>query len=360
MKIAFFTFFLDSYSGAATQAFRLAESLSAHGIKIVFFNRTNGKRRYEQRSGFIVYHYNNIVLLINAVQKEQSKGVIDIFHVHGFNVYILIMLMMLRRKIVLKTTLEGQDDYKSLLGCKSKGKWIIKRKILKGIDLNIALTEHLLNINENMIPGTCKICIPNGIDTNKYEYTSQKEVLFCIIGGVCKRKRTLEAMTYFARFYSKLPEARLFVIGPYTNFSECDNSYTMECLKLAGSIKGISMLGNVENDEIMNILKRALAIIHFSCYEGLPNAVIEAMTMNVVPIFMEGNNFSSEMLPPELLSKVTVVNENQEVEIGTITNISSSQILRTIAQEKYDLNIISKRYLSQYNHLMGINCSANA
>ena len=206
--IAYFVHNLDSYSGAAQQALLLAKNMQRN---VLFFNHNN--------KTFRRYKYSNFIEIIDLPQSKlfiilffTLKYKIKIFHFHGsFNVGMFLGTI-LQKKMILKTTLLGDDDFDTFA---SKKSWKVRYFLIKHIYKNIVLSKKLKEINSKYIDSSKIELIPNGVFLAENCPTLQeKENSFCFVGLVCERKKTYESIKYFIDNYSCNTTTKMYVVGP--------------------------------------------------------------------------------------------------------------------------------------------------
>lgn len=356
MNIAFFVVNLNSYSGASQQALLLAKNLQ-NDKKIYIFNIDNTIIE----NSFIEIKKNIYKIDIGTTSISQlyrmilliKKYDIEILHLHVLNYFIIILGKLLQKRIVLKTTMLGADDFQSKLQSKF-GK--LKLFIIKCIDINVALTEKIKNKNSNYIEMDKIIKIPNGVEIPKNN-DSKKKNYFVFIGLVCPRKSTLDSIKYFSNHYSNLSSSKLFIIGPNDvsyGIKEFDEAYYQECLKFVedNNLKDkVVFTGLLSKKEIHANLKTAKALLFFSKKEGMPNVVIEAMSYNCLPITSNIDGAAVEMFYDKkngfIISDLTT-----EISMATIDRILEQRLPYTHALEKFDIKNIAEKYNSLYNVLV--------
>jgi glycosyltransferase involved in cell wall biosynthesis len=193
----------------------------------------------------------------------------------------------------------GDDDFETISKQKF-GKlflWLIRTA-----RYNIVLSEDMLKINSRHFPRRKISKIYNGVDLPSTDVKfSEKTNSFCIVGLVCVRKNTLQAIKYFADNYADVHDAVLYICGPIDNVdsNEFSYDYVDKCKRLVSELNIVSQViftGNLDGDQLNAIYRSAKALIFFSSSEGLPNAVLEAMSFNCVPIMQELNGLSNEIL----------------------------------------------------------------
>ena len=117
MNIAYFVFNMDGYSGAAFQALTLSEVIQIkekNRFNIFFFNISPNANMFWPKI------YNNRIMLpkwrimqLFCIIYFFSKYKIKISHLHGYSIIAIISSVILRRSIILKTTLLNYDDFET-------------------------------------------------------------------------------------------------------------------------------------------------------------------------------------------------------------------------------------------------------
>lgn len=348
--IAYFVYNLNSYSGAAQQAFLLAKHLKK---KIIFFNVEN--------KNFSKWEYNNLIQIIDLPKKNifyrflivifyTFKYKIKFYHFHGLFLEMLLGVL-LRRKIILKTTLLGEDDFDSV---KKRKLSLLFLYLIKRVDKNIVLSEKLYEINSRYIDKSKIAIIPNGviIDSTPPQL-SQKEDIFCFVGIICERKRVYESIKYFIDNYSAYKTTKMYLIGPYRKTfenREINEEYVYKCFQLIhqyGLKDRIIFTGLLEKSKIIEIFKKSKALIFFSNKEGMPNAVLEAMVNNCVPITTEIGGVAREIFEDKKHGFI-LDDDFKKVGIGLINDLIEKKAPYNRVKAVFDINIIVQRYRQIY------------
>ncbi len=348
--IAYFVANIDSYSGAAQQALLLAKSLK---MNILFFNYNN--------KGYKKYAYNKLIKVIDLPENRfiqlliifwfTLKYRIKIYHFHVFFITGLFCGKILQRKMILKTTLLGDDDFDTL---SSKKYWKIKYFLLKSIYMNIVLSEKMKRINSKYIDFLKIKIIPNGVLVpNRCPLIDEKENIFCFVGIVCPRKRVYESIKYFIDNYSKNTSSKMYVIGPYNNIrhnGEFSDEYVNKCFEFVKSNKlenRIIFTNFMDKENVIKILTKSKALLFFSEREGMPNVVLEAMANNCVPIVSEKNEVVREIF--ENGKHGFILDENfKKIKIEEIDELIKIRAPYILVNNKFNINIISLLYKRIY------------
>lgn len=354
MRIGYFVYQLDNFSGAAFQALSIAKELTNE--QFVFFNQS-----YIGKTEIRKMEENIIVINLGRNKFRQPftilyyilKFKIGILHFHGFFPLFLLIGVALRKKIIVKTTLSGDDDFDSIL--KSKfGK--IKLFLLKRLDLNIVLSKYLEDINLKYLKKNKVIRIPNGVSL-KAQLDIKKEMrTFCFVGVVSERKRTYEAIEYFVRNYSHLENSKMLIVGPYESIdclSDINPVYVEKCFDLSKSIaeNKIQFLGKLTKQETQKVFQQSIALLFFSDKEGMPNVVLEAMAHNCVPIISPIQGVGYEIVDHSHNGFV-LEDLNLCVDYKTILNVQRSSSPQKKIENKFSIKSISMKYKDIYDRLL--------
>lgn len=350
--IAYFVYNLNKYSGASQQALSLAKSMKMpiailNHEKGIGFSKKKINEHVEQinlpRNRFLALFYLIFFLLINKVK---------VIHLHGFFKHGIVLGRFLRKKVILKTTLMGSDDFESLYG-KARYKKLIKF-LIGCVDVNVCLTQQLYNKNRNFIDESRIRIIPNGVDLPASVLT-QKENIFCFVGLICERKGTLESIEYYLKNYLDLPGSKMYVVGPLEGLNESDSSYVKKCHTLVaqyGATNKVVFTGNISKQDVQEIFRISKALIFFSKNEGMPNVVLEAMSNNCLPITLGLDGVVIEILGGDIDAQLTLSDLRHVIDVNVMNQIIKNSDVNSIAREKFSMDSISYLYQSLYKGLV--------
>lgn len=352
--IAFYVNKLFSYSGAALQAFNLATQINEQ-TEVIIFNLKDTKNRdlHNKNKIRIINLHGNPFLRIFSIIYYTLKYHISINHYHGWFPLEIIIGIILRRHVILKTTLVGDDDFSSLTA-KTNKKFFLKI-ILKRIAINIVLTAQMKKINQNYIKNEKILHLPNSFNFQKLSLKNEKEALtFCIVGLLSKRKRTVDAIKYFIQNYSENEKSKLYLVGPTSNqfsLSEIDQDYLMTCKDIAKDLQTkIIFTGFLNQNELFQIYALSKVLLFFSEREGMSNVLLEAMAHNCVPIVLNSNYAATNEIITHGINGF-IINQNEKVEIGMIENIFKSMAPQQTIYKDYNMTILVEKYLTLYKSL---------
>lgn len=350
--IAYFVYNLNKYSGASQQALALAKSMK---MPITILNHERGigfsKKKINEyveqinlpSNRFLALFYLIFFLAINKVK---------IIHLHGFFKHGIVLGRFLGKKIILKTTLMGSDDFESLCG-KARNKKFIKF-LIGCVDINVCLTPQLYNQNRNFIDESKIRIIPNGVELPANVLT-QKENIFCFVGLVCERKGAFESIEYYLKNYLDLPGSKMYVVGPLEGLDESDSAYVNKCYTLVSQYAAndkVIFTGNIPRQDVQEIFRISKALIFFSKNEGMPNVVLEAISKNCLPITLGLDGVTLEILGHEVDSKLTLTDPPKIINVNVMDKIIESTDVYRIAKEKFSLQTINLNYQNLYEVLI--------
>jgi hypothetical protein len=350
--ISYIVYNYFSYSGAASQAKKLASSLGRHNV--IFFNViTNSKFKFskihvkDDRLNFSVINIRGggIIRLLQFIYFFLRYKV-KLVHLHGFHRDALISAYLLKKKILLKSTLDGKDDFDTLLNGKSK---FINRFLLSKITFNNSLTTqiHNKNIQHSLTVPIDKI--PNGIHCpTSNELMEEKQRIIIIVGAVIPRKNTLLGIQFFKDVFLSRGY-KLYIIGPLnTQNSEGDEFYSRECMESINNCEHISFLGNLTTEQLNEIYKISRFIIFLSKSEGMPNVLLEAISFNITPIVRDDDLLSKSLLPKDTNEfDISFYYENIEAaEINALKLIESQTLI--LHSKTYNIKVIANKYNEVY------------
>ncbi|EGR0628374.1 glycosyltransferase family 4 protein [Vibrio cholerae] len=355
-NVLHFVYNLDKFSGAAYQAKDLVMWLRNNGSKNghSIYNRSSGcneKEYFEDGIRVIVSSGNNISHLIRTLLVIPRY---DCIHMHGYNFTVLLLSVIFRKKILLKTTLLSVDDFESLVKKKYLG--LINKFLISKVSINNPLSSSVSAINKKYISSDKLRLIPNSISIDKKFFCSsmEKENLFLIVGAVTDRKRTLESIKYYIDNYSHLKGAKLEVIGPYSEgIKELSGSYFDACMRLSKeSGCNIRFLGKVNKKEVFNRMLKAKALLFFSKFEGFGSVMIEAQSCNCVPIVTRLGGIESEIITNGKNGYI-IDDFSDVITIEEIESIIIDESMPKIAHKKYNPDVVFRHYELIHNDLIG-------
>ncbi len=275
----------------------------------------------------------------------------NLVHSYGFRAdCILHYLNIGKIKKISSIWNNPYEDYPMLFG-KLKG-WIMARlhlKLLKKFDVVTVCSNFIKNriAKSNLNPITIYTGVPSDyfIPLPSEERAKcraaagikKEDRMFLFIGNLIPRKNPLYLISVFKHLP---PNYHLMIMG--------DGPLMKQCKEAIGECPNITLLG--AQPGTLKHLQLADFYISSSFSEGFPTAVLEAMSIGVMPIL-------SDIAPHvemirNLYKEATFSNDDENSVLECIYNISSNTIpaseVRKYLQTNYSAEIMQKRYIDLY------------
>lgn len=167
------------------------------------------------------------------------------------------------------------------------GLWAVgskKNKILAKIALDRANAILVVDLSlKNNLVKNAKIgepskiiCVPTGYDSNFWKPNGKKEDIVLSVAGAKNIMRVkLKGLDTFVRAAKYLPDAKFLVIGVEGEARRYLEEITPE---------NVELIGYVKNEKLLTYYQKAKVYCQLSRYEGLPNALCEAMLCECIPV----------------------------------------------------------------------------
>ncbi len=312
----------NSHGGVPFSSFYLASSLKLHGCEVrVITTDRNGSSKlkvpldcWEIFSGLPVWYSSTLpgpYILSKTIHLaiKQSVKWADIvissstlWDYSGFITYFYCKINRTPHVVYPRGLLdEWALQHKWL---RKKLFWYIQcRRILKSSSAIVALSEMEKKSIEKLGVKTPIYVIPNGStevpNIDKIRVDNLEDNLSCFIkknsknyllflGRINKKKGLDHTISAMAEAIKQVPTAILVIAGPI------EKSYSQELLKLLYQIpkKNFYMTGPVEGYQKELLIRNALGFVLTSYSEGLPIAVLEAMSRHIPVIITKQCNIS--------------------------------------------------------------------
>ncbi len=347
-KILYVVRNLFRYSGAAKQALNLAEKINKDGkhfIEILNISDSEFTNSEEVIGNVIVHTTTRSGLKAISMWMKLFKSS-SVVHYHGLFIKQIILSKIFFCKNILKSTLDGEDDFVTL--SQRKNGWLTLKIINYCVDYNNSLTNIIKNKNKSLFRGII-FTFPNFVDINSS--IKVKENLFIFVGAIVRRKRPDLALKFFLDNFSNKDSTLLF-IGP-KRICECkedEGFYDQLKQSIPSRFKNnISFLGNIDTDQLSAIYSKALALLFFSEREGMPNVVLEAMSHNCVPITSTISGVAKEIIHNS--KNGYIITDQDSVNINDVINISNSNAPYQKVRDFFSFKCGVKLYNDLYSEI---------
>ena len=354
--VAHFCYNMRSYGGAARQAVGLARRI--RGFRSIFFNfeevpRAHAELTDPSEDGFPVVHvprpqHRRVVAVLRYARRFGA----DIFHVHGLIGAALLAGRLSRKPMVLKTTLLGTDDLDAIRAKRFGRLWL---ELVRGVDVNVALSVAIETINAKHLGSTRIERLPNGVELGA-SVRAKTDPCFCVVGLLAPRKRTHVAIERFLASYAGDEAARLYVVGPGAGdvgLAETDCEYLQYCRSWvpAERRQQVVFTGHLESAELRRIYAASLGFFCFSEFEGMPNALLEAMAANCVPIVGEMGGVAKEIIPSAGTGFVLAPGDPMP-SLEDLRRVSAARSPAARMHAAYSFESVAERYAEIYASLL--------
>jgi len=370
-------YFAPEYSGAALQALTLARALRKRGHKVEFVtNRWPGLPEQDEVDGFAVRRlqhgrarkHREMRLWFNLARYVwRRRADFDVLHSHGAyftNAFIGPLARICGLRSVIKASLADDDlsDLKqSLVGR-------VHRFMLRRVDACVAISKDL--VEEFRTGGIAPYKthhIPNGVDTRHFAPTTTGERQTCrsalnlppmlplvlYVGVLDQRKNILWLAREWIANDAFGTGALLVAVGPRAREDQ-DGAIRAELAQLACEHPSHFALRD-HQVEIRTYYHAADLLILPSEKEGLPNAVLEAMSCGL-PCVAARTSGSTELVAEgetgHTFSPGDLAQLRSALHLALGANAAAlGARARRLAEDRYAIDLIADRYQMLYGRL---------
>jgi glycosyltransferase involved in cell wall biosynthesis len=118
----------------------------------------------------------------------------------------------------------------------------------------------------------------NGVDTEKYLYSSEKQQLILVLGRLVSYKNVDRALCIFRKVKEQVKNAKLVIVG---------DGPERKRLEALSKDSDVQFLGHVSEAKKLELLQQAKILISCSEFEGFGMAPIEALACGVFPVLSD-------------------------------------------------------------------------
>lgn len=222
----------------------------------------------------------------------------------------------------------------------------IHLKTLKKCNYLISCSESIKTKMEKTYKWAKVTAIQNGVDVERFSFNNivqNNEKVFLCASSIIKRKRIDETIEGFIKS-KHFQNSKLQIIGDGELLSTIKEKY---------KIPNIEFIGKVQNIE--DYYKKADVFLSSSESEGLPNSLIESISMGLIPVV---SNIPQHL---EVLNKLNF--KSYHYELGNIDdlvkslndiefNVDKRLIRSEIINSDFNSKINGKRYLEYYERII--------
>lgn len=372
--LMFSYYFPPHYSGAALQAISLAKKLRDRGAEISFLTVDNGS--LPERDCLEGFEFHRVrggegrlgeVALWKNMTRCAAAGSFDVLHAHGAylkNSFFGPLSRMLGKKSILKVSL-ADDDLHGL--GRGRSGWVHKRFISMAhryVSISREITDELKGYG---LPVEKIMEIPNGVDTGRFTPASKAEKkalrvkaglpaegpMILYVGGISSRKNVRWLVDSWAGASGSCA-GFLTVVGPVAR--EDTERKLYDSLKARESaLKGRFFMRSF-TDKVEEFYRMADILVLPSKNEGMPNAVLEAMSSGLA-CMVNTVSGARDLVDDDTGVLMDVERPNALAEgLGKLGN-GRAQALGAEARKRimrdFSLESVADRYMRLYGEMLG-------
>lgn len=312
--------------GAERVLCNLANQFNKKGYQTVFVTSfpvkdeyilVDGVKRYnleekERHEGFVKRNVSRVKKLAKIVKKEKPNLIISFLPEPNFR--SIIVSKICNVPCIISVRNDPNQEYKN----KS---FFYAQKILYPLANGIVFqTEDAKNWFPKNIQKKSTI-IMNQVDPKFYAIEHREETYFVAIGRLTEQKNFSLLIKCFAEFLKSHPNNSLRIYGKGNKENE------LNCLIRSLEIeKRVKLMGQTNN--VPEVLSKAKAFIMTSDYEGMPNALLEAMAVGVPVISTDCPCGGPKMIVKHKENGLLVPMRNSKLLLEAIIAIDDSDELR--------------------------------
>jgi glycosyltransferase involved in cell wall biosynthesis len=164
------------------------------------------------------------------------------------------------------------------------------------------------------------------------------------------------AIERFIQSYAALDGAKLYIVGPFGSdprLDEGDIAYYERCLALIPQRyrQAVVFTGQIDPGALGEIYRDSLGFFSFSEAEGMPNALLEAMAANCVPLVGPMGGVAKEIIPDRSCGFVLSA-EAPSPDLEALRELSAAGSVQQRVRRNYGFDPLVERYSAIYRDLI--------
>lgn len=297
MRILFYINTL-ARGGAQRVMINLANLLAEKNNQVIFVNSINSDDSYaiNEKIKHIVTdkkaYKNPVARNITRISKlrriiKKYKPDVAISFMPESNLRLIVATRLLKTKVIISERNNPDEEYKSFL-------WkFIAKKVFPMADGCVFQTKEVMNWFPLKLQAKSTV-IYNIVDQSFYntDNNGDKNVDIISIGRLVKQKNYDMLIDAIGLIINKYNNIKVDIYGTGDEFVNISNKIKKENLNHNICLKGLT-------DNVSNVLSKSKIFVLTSNYEGMPNALMEAMTVGLCCIATDSHGGGAKELMGE-------------------------------------------------------------
>jgi glycosyltransferase involved in cell wall biosynthesis len=374
--------FPPEYSGSGKQAVIMTRALLGKDISGIAICSTPTWKSYVDHScGFPILHIGSSgrgwlrsfqFAFRSMIWLLRNRDKYDLIHLHGYcwaAITSIVVGKLLAKKTLYGVAIPGDDDLQGI--CKSRfGR--IKGLVFSRVDGFIANSSRVRkDIEAFGYPNGRIYLVPNGVDEKycfdkratdsargyalkRYQFDENVKII-SYMGSIQFLKGIDVLARAWPRIMSKIPEARLILVGPYYEHTEFHRWLIDLLQQYLG--QSVFLVGYIEDPEVYY---RASDVFVFpSRNESFGNVLVEAMACGTACVATRIDGVTDNILENGY-NGLVVEQENHEALGDAILSVLRDPDLRDhlstrgvqTVNDKFRMDLIAQKYQSLYSSLL--------
>ncbi len=280
---------LGEFGGVENSIYRISSYFYELGYKVCIMQT-------EVKKNIIPLDCPEEINVISLIYKYSFRGLLDIFQALrivrqsnrlkpkilfiSFERLLPYSLFFLDKDIKVFQFL--RNDHESVF---SRG--LVNTKYLSGIVTNNKKV-HAKLLNEYCLNNI--FYIPNGVHVNKKITWDDRTLDLIFVGRLVDESKGIFLLPEILENI-KNKNLSLHVVGDGPDFQLLKNKF-----ELNGTISQVIFYGSKSHYDVLQLLKRAKIFVFTSKYEGMPNVLLESMSMGVVPFVLRLDGITDALI----------------------------------------------------------------
>lgn len=248
--------------------------------------------------------------LYRALRRQRDDY--DLVHVHGFGLETFAAIAARRvtgKPLVVKPSTAGSGTKLDVYARLARRAPVFWGRLWSSVDAWVSISAQIRDDLQRMGVDPARIRdTPNGVDMSRYAPAAaeiraalraeagltEADVVICTASRLAPHKRVEALVQTFLRMAEHHPERHLWVLGQGELMPE------LKAL-VAGHPAGaqVRLLGFVKPKRVVPLLRSADVFALVSRWEGLSNALLEAMACGLAPVVTDVSGMADVVLPGE-------------------------------------------------------------